>query len=99
MALCPSGSAYRHRPAVIGEVATIVVSNSTVSPYRGAADGHGIGLTVVTAAVAADGGTLELVTTLIRRRVVMRVQLPTAEASRRRRRGPVASSAFVTDRA
>jgi signal transduction histidine kinase len=82
--------------AAIGEVATIAVSNSTDADH-GAVDGHGIGLTVVTAAVAAHGGTLER-DDIDPEAVEMRVQLPTAEASRRSD-ALVVSSAFVTDRA
>ena len=78
------------------ELATIEVSNSTDREH-GSVDGHGIGLTVVTAAVAAHGGTLER-EDVDPETVVMRVQLPTADASRSDD-ALVASSAFVTDRA
>jgi K+-sensing histidine kinase KdpD len=76
-------------------MATIEVANST-APQHQAVDGHGIGLTVVTAAVAAHGGTIA------REdddpdRVIVRVHLPVGDATTDAEL--VSSSAFVTDRA
>ena len=78
------------------DLATIEIANSTSESHdHQVADGHGIGLTVVSAAVAAHGGAL------VRddsdpNRVVVRVELPTGDASTDREAAP--SSAFVTDR-
>ncbi len=75
-------------------LATIEVANST-APQHQAIGGHGIGLTVVSAAVAAHGGTL------VREdddpdRVIVCVHLPTGDAAATDTE-LVSSSAFVTD--
>jgi signal transduction histidine kinase len=75
-------------------LATIEIANST-APQHGTTDGHGIGLTVVTAAAAAHGGSFERDDT-DSEQVVALVRLPIGDAEPREH---APSSAFVTDRA
>ena len=73
--------------------ASIEIANST-APEGGSVDGHGIGLTVVGAAVDAHLGSLERDET-DPEIVVVRIHLPTGETAARA--DASASSAFVTD--
>ncbi len=80
--------------------ATLEVSNTAAASRGAVDDGHGIGLTVVAAAVAAHGGTLDRddqTTEADGDIVVMRVVLP-AGTEMRTGHEALASSAFVTDR-
>ncbi len=81
--------------------ATIEIANSMAPREARAVDSHGIGLTVVAAAAAAHGGSVER-EAADPERVVTRVHLPTGDISQRddepaASASPAASSSFVTD--